>query len=639
MIARARSRLLVVLPSAFVLGALACGKDSPANPPGTPASLAAASPQTLEGSAARAIDAGATVVVRDGNGKPLAGVPVTFTAAPGAGTVETPAARTDQRGIAFSGKWTLGKAAGTQRLVARVARLDSIAFLATVSPGAPASISAMNLAAANGTVGTDVATPPSVVVRDDYGNPVSGVPVTFAVRTGGGLATGTERVTDAQGRAALGALKLGMRSGPQEIAVQVSGLPEALLTVTALAGPAQVVRLVAGSDQIAYVGSALDIAPRISARDAYNNPVARRAVTARVTQGGGTLVGDIMTDDAGVATVGRWAMGPAEGLNAVAVEVDGLPLTVYAKAVPVSGFDIQFRYLSHVTTRQREAFERSAARWKKVISGDVADTRAVSSSFCGVDGTALNEVVDDLIIFVTIDSIDGAGQVLGSAGPCSIRSADGIPVVGAMRFDRDDVAQLETQDRFADVVLHEIGHILGLGTLWKYRGFLEGAGGSDPFYVGASARSGFVSAGGATYAGNPVPVENTGGPGTREGHWRESVLNTEVMTGFVEAPGVRMPLSLTTVGALEDLGYHITVWGDDPYTYGMSPLLSGALPRRSPGPDRELIEVPFPPPEVIGAGGQRTSISAQVVRPPSRQRRVARAAPRPVQELEVRRQP
>ena len=637
MIARATTRLLVVLPSALVLGALACGKDSPSDPSGVPASLAAASPQTVEGSAARAIEAGATVMVRDGSGRPLAGVPVAFTVAPGAGSVEAPSARTDGRGIASSGKWTLGKVAGTQRLVARVARLDSIAFVAAVAPGAPASIVAANSAAASGIVGTRMATPPSIGVRDDHGNPIAGVPVTFAVRSGGGLATGTERVTDAQGRATLGGFTLGTRSGQQEIAVQVPGVPEALLAVNAIAGPSQVVRLVAGGDQIVHVGGALDVAPRISARDAYDNPVARRAVTVRVTQGGGALAGDVVTDDAGVATLGRWAMGPAEGLNAVVVEVDGLPLTVYAKAVPVSGFDIQFRYLSSVTPRQRDAFERAAARWKKVITGDVGDTRAVSSSFCGMDGTALNELVDDLIIFVSLDSIDGAGQVLGSAGPCSIRSSDGIPVVGAMRFDRDDVAQLELHDRFGDVVLHEIGHILGLGTLWKYRGLLEGAGSSDPFYVGASARSGFVSAGGATYAGNPVPVENAGGPGTREGHWRESVLNTEVMTGFVEAAGVRMPLSLTTIGALEDLGYHVTVWGDDPYTYGTSPLLSGAVPRRSPGPDRELIEVPFPPPEVIGAGGQRTSISAQVVRPPAR--RLARAGPRPVQELEVRRQP
>jgi len=40
------------------------------------------------------------------------------------------------------------------------------------------------------TVGTAVAIPPSVLVTDTYGNPVSGVPVTFAVTSGGGSVTG-----------------------------------------------------------------------------------------------------------------------------------------------------------------------------------------------------------------------------------------------------------------------------------------------------------------------------------------------------------------------------------------------------------------------------------------------------------------
>src|SRR4051794_6205534 len=50
----------------------------------------------------------------------------------------------------------------------------------------------------------------------------------------------------------------------------------------------------------------------------------------------------------------------------------------------------------------------------------------------------------------------------------------------------------------------------------------------------------------------PVPVENTGGPGTRDSHWREAVFGNELMTGFVGPAG--NPLSRTTVGSLQDLG-------------------------------------------------------------------------------------
>jgi leishmanolysin len=53
----------------------------------------------------------------------------------------------------------------------------------------------------------------------------------------------------------------------------------------------------------------------------------------------------------------------------------------------------------------------------------------------------------------------------------------------------------------------------------------------------------------------PVPVENTGGPGTRDGHWRESVFRTELMTGFVGQMG--NPLSRVTVASFGDLGYQV----------------------------------------------------------------------------------
>lgn len=53
----------------------------------------------------------------------------------------------------------------------------------------------------------------------------------------------------------------------------------------------------------------------------------------------------------------------------------------------------------------------------------------------------------------------------------------------------------------------------------------------------------------------PVPVANTGGLGTREGHWRELVFGNEVMTGLF-AGGIN-PLSRVTIAALQDMGYEV----------------------------------------------------------------------------------
>ena len=59
-----------------------------------------------------------------------------------------------------------------------------------------------------------------------------------------------------------------------------------------------------------------------------------------------------------------------------------------------------------------------------------------------------------------------------------------------MRLDTDDLDSLETQGLLGDVILHEMGHVIGFGTLWDTKGLLEGAigsGGSDPHFVGADA--------------------------------------------------------------------------------------------------------------------------------------------------------
>jgi hypothetical protein len=54
------------------------------------------------------------------------------------------------------------------------------------------------------------------------------------------------------------------------------------------------------------------------------------------------------------------------------------------------------------------------------------------------------------------------------------------------------------------------------------------------------------------------------------------VYDTELMTGYLEAPGVPMPLSAMTAASLVDLGYVVDLTKADPYTV--------------PGPGRRLDE-------------------------------------------------
>lgn len=68
---------------------------------------------------------------------------------------------------------------------------------------------------------------------------------------------------------------------------------------------------------------------------------------------------------------------------------------------------------------------------------------------------------------------------------------------------------------------------------------------------------------GGTGSGAGVPVENTGGPGTADSHWRETIFRNELMSGFISGTG--NPISRMTVGSLADLGYQVDLDAAEPY--------------------------------------------------------------------------
>jgi hypothetical protein len=186
---------------------------------------------------------------------------------------------------------------------------------------------------------------------------------------------------------------------------------------------------------------------------------------------------------------------------------------------------------------------------------------------CDTGSPSVHLDIDDLLIFAAVEPIDGPGKILGAAGWCVRRTA-ALPVIGSMRFDASDVAALDSSGRLDAAILHEMGHVLGIGTLWNDKGLLQNAssGGSslDTFFSGVNGILGFDEVGGLAYSGPKVPVENFGGAGTINTHWRESVLANELMTGFLNAG--ENPLSALTLRSLTDLGYVVDVASADVFT-------------------------------------------------------------------------
>jgi hypothetical protein len=225
-------------------------------------------------------------------------------------------------------------------------------------------------------------------------------------------------------------------------------------------------------------------------------------------------------------------------------------------AATTSPFTIVVRFLGGLNARQRTAFTKAADRWTKIIVGDLPSVL--------VDG----EVVDDVLILAQGVPIDGVGKILGQAGPTHLRPASAggaafLTAKGIMSFDTADLARMQADGTLNDVITHEMGHVLGIGTLWDHKKLLKGAGTSNPTFAGASAVKEYRVLRGGTGRRRRVPVENTGGPGTRDGHWRETVFRNELMSGFIAQPG--NPVSRITVGSLGDLGYQIDLDAAEPY--------------------------------------------------------------------------
>ena len=221
---------------------------------------------------------------------------------------------------------------------------------------------------------------------------------------------------------------------------------------------------------------------------------------------------------------------------------------------------------------ERQTFIDAADFWNSTITGyDLIYNNAGSIEPHGLTITA------------SVAPNDGVGGILGSAGPNTATYYDNNPTgtptmalfytsTGSMNFDSADTNSLIATNRFYGVVLHEMAHVLGIGTLWTFNNNVSGTtyplytDGSGQ-YTGPNALARWKSEFSQPSA-TSVPVELGGGGGTANGHWNENdggggttgfVSNlygmdftTELMTGWASNSFF---ISGVTLGGLDDLGY------------------------------------------------------------------------------------
>ena len=244
-------------------------------------------------------------------------------------------------------------------------------------------------------------------------------------------------------------------------------------------------------------------------------------------------------------------------------------LAVWLLGAENDGFDIEVRFVGEQVppVASEAVIENAARRWERILreNGATAGQIVASSRQCRDSALPFGSYVDDLLIYVYLWDLNGPAA---RAGPCFSRAAQadgapGLPYVGTIWFDPKHLAP----ESLYFTALHEIGHVLGFGTVWDRFGYLQhpAAGSSaspppDTHFSGALAGAAFDRAGGARHRGAKVPVENDTARyrGAADVHWRESVFGAELMTGGVRGGrGSFEPLSRVTVASLADLGYAV----------------------------------------------------------------------------------
>ena len=316
---------------ATAVSVAACSDQAP--PP--PVALVAVGDFQFTSTVAERLPSALTVRVNDAKGSPVNGVPVTFTVAEGGGSLTKLVDTTRSGGLATT-NWTLGERAGTQRITASATALTSIDFTATARAGAPSTIATNGGTGQSVVVGTAVLTPPAVIVKDRFTNPVPGVFVVFTIASGGGTIVGNAVTTNSAGIAAATSWTMGTTVGANTLTALaltsgITGNP-VTFSATATAGAAARLTAVGSTSLTGTVFKALTPVPQVKVTDASGNAVAGAAVTFTGSAGSVVVGGSKTTDAAGLASPDGWALGTATGSYTLTAAASGVTSATFTAA-------------------------------------------------------------------------------------------------------------------------------------------------------------------------------------------------------------------------------------------------------------------------------------------------------------------
>ncbi len=206
----------------------------------------------------------------------------------------------------------------------------------------------------------------------------------------------------------------------------------------------------------------------------------------------------------------------------------------------------------------RNAVQEAARTWENIISSTFDGSYTLTIDITGED------LGNSALAGATWDS--GRFDLNGRFMPTT-----GIAIINT----NSTILSILTSNTsfFQDVMTHEFGHVLGIGSLWETERSTSGSTlGRNLVNRSAGTYSANTYAGWyygellGTYAQTAIPLTTGEGEGSDYSHWREQIFDSELMTHRAESTTTNMPLSQLTIASLRDLGYNVNYGAAEPYS-------------------------------------------------------------------------
>lgn len=237
--------------------------------------------------------------------------------------------------------------------------------------------------------------------------------------------------------------------------------------------------------------------------------------------------------------------------------------------------------VSGVAMQYRGAFTEAANTWNSLLKGWNPDMPKI-----------FRATLDQVVITASTPFIDGVNGILGQAAPVETKVWNDeaetlnpfeppskrweVAQTGLMQFDIADLPTLAADGDLKDVILHEMAHALGFGSLWIGNEAVldNNMDGVADEYVGKHGLAGYQQDGGF---GSPL-IEQQGGGGTAGSHWDDAdpILNQvdstgkkDLMLGFLYVQNAQgdlvkgdIEIFKTTEMSMYDVGFWHSDTGD-----------------------------------------------------------------------------